>query len=46
MTLQKDQPTPEESRRGRIIRFSILGLAGALLVAAIIIWIVSGVKIF
>jgi hypothetical protein len=46
MTLQKDQPKPEESRRGRIIRFSILGLAGALLVAAIIIWIVSGVKIF
>lgn len=46
MTLRKDQPKPEETRRGRIIRFSILGLAGALLVAAIIIWIVSGVKIF
>jgi hypothetical protein len=46
MTLQKDQPKPEDSRRARIIRNSILGLAGALLVAAIIIWIVSGVKIF
>jgi hypothetical protein len=46
MTLQKDQPKPEESRRGKIIRYSILGLAGALLLAAVIIWIVSGVKIF
>jgi hypothetical protein len=46
MTLQKDQPKPEESRRGKIIRYSILGLAGALLLAAIIIWIVSGVKLF
>ena len=46
MTLQKDQPKPEESRRGKIIRYSILGLAGSLLLAAIIIWIVSGVKIF
>ena len=46
MTLQKDQPKPEETRRGRIIRFSILGLAGALLVAAVIIWIVSGVTVF
>jgi hypothetical protein len=42
----EDQSKPEESRRGRNIRFSILGLAGALLVAAIIISIVSGVKIF
>lgn len=46
MTLHKDQSKPEESRRGRIIRFSILGLAAALFVAAIIIWITSGVKIF
>jgi hypothetical protein len=46
MTLQKDQPKPEETRTQKIIKFSVIGVACALLLAAIIIAIVSGVKLF
>jgi hypothetical protein len=46
MTLQKDQPKPEQNRTQKIVMWSIFGVAGALLVAAIIIFIVSGAPFF
>jgi hypothetical protein len=46
MTLQKDQPKPEESRRAKILKVVVIAVACGLLLAAIIIAIVSGVKLF
>jgi hypothetical protein len=46
MTLQKDQPKPEENRTQKIVKYSIFGVAGALLIAAIILAIVSGARLF
>ena len=46
MTLQKDQPKPEESRRAKVLKVVVIAVACALLLAAIIIAIVSGVKLF
>jgi hypothetical protein len=46
MTLQKDQPKPPQNRTQKIVMWSIFGVAGALVVAAIIIAIVSGARLF
>jgi hypothetical protein len=46
MTLQKDHPKPEENRTQKIVKWSVIGVAGALLLAAIIIAIVSGARFF
>ncbi|HEY1531493.1 MAG TPA: hypothetical protein VGF80_11795 [Galbitalea sp.] len=46
MTLQKDQPKPEENRTQKIVKWSVIGVAAALLVAAIILLIVSGARFF
>jgi hypothetical protein len=46
MTLQKDQPKPEENRTQKIVKWSVIGVAGALLVAALIIALVSGARFF
>jgi len=45
VTLQKDQPKPEENRTQKIVKYSVIGVAAALLVVAIIIAIVSGVRL-
>ncbi|HEY5231465.1 MAG TPA: hypothetical protein VIJ11_11330 [Galbitalea sp.] len=46
MTLQKDQPKPEQNRTQKIVMWSIFGVAAALAIAAIIIFIVSGAHFF
>jgi hypothetical protein len=46
MTLQKDQPKPPQNRTQKIVMWSIFGVAGALVIAAIIIAIVSGAPLF
>lgn len=46
MTLQKDQPKPEENRTQKIVKWSVIGVAAALLVAALIIAIASGARFF
>lgn len=46
MTLQKDQPKPEENRTQKIVKWSVIGVAAALLIAALIIAIVSGARFF
>ena len=46
MTLQKDQPKPPQNRTQKIVMWSIFGVAAALLIAAIIIAIVTGARLF
>jgi hypothetical protein len=46
MTLQKDQPKPPQNRTQKIVLWSVLGVAAALLIAAVIIAIVSGARLF
>ena len=46
MTLQKDQPKPEETRRAKILKIAVIAVACLLLIAAIVIAIVSGAKLF
>ncbi len=46
MTLQKDEPKPEENRTQKIVKWSVIGVAAALLLAAIIIAVVSGARLF
>jgi hypothetical protein len=46
MTLQKDQPKPPQNRTQKIVMWSVLGVAAALLIAAIIVASVSGARLF
>ncbi|HEY2643357.1 MAG TPA: hypothetical protein VGI56_06380 [Galbitalea sp.] len=46
MTLQKDQPKPKETRTQKIVKWSVIGVAAALVIAAIIIGISFHVNIF
>ena len=46
MTLQKDQPKPPQNRTQKIVMWSIYGVAAALAIAAIIIYIASGARFF
>jgi hypothetical protein len=46
MTLRKDQPKPPQNRTQKIVMWSVYSVAGALLIAAIIVAIVSGAKFF
>jgi hypothetical protein len=46
MTLQKDQPKPPQNRTQKIVMWSVIGVAAALLIAAIIVAIVSGARLF
>jgi hypothetical protein len=46
MTLQKDQPKPPQNRTQKIVMWSVIGVAAALLIAAVIIAVVSGAPLF
>jgi hypothetical protein len=46
MTLQKDQPKPPQNRTQKIVMWSIYGVAAALAITAIIIFIASGAHFF
>ena len=46
MTLQKDQPKPEQNRTQKIVMWSIYGVAGVLVIVAIVLFIVSGARFF
>jgi hypothetical protein len=46
MTLQKDQPKPPQNRTQKIVMWSIFGVAGAMAVVAIVLFIVSGAPLF
>jgi hypothetical protein len=46
MTLQKDQPKPPQNRTQKIVMWLIIGVAAALLIAAVIIAVVSGAPLF
>ncbi len=46
MTLQKDQQKPPQNRTQKIVMWSIFGVAGALLIAAIIIAVVTHARLF
>ena len=46
MTLQKDQPKPPQNRTQKIVMWSVFGVAAVLLIIAIVIFVVQGVKLF
>jgi hypothetical protein len=46
MTLRKDSPKPPQTRTQKIVMWCIFGVAAALLVAAVTIFIVSGTPLF
>jgi hypothetical protein len=46
MTLQKDQPKPPQNRTQKIVMWSIFGVAGVMLIIAIVLFVASGAPLF
>jgi hypothetical protein len=46
MTLQKDHSKPPQNRTQKIVMYSVFGVAAVLAIIAIVIFLVSGQKLF